>query len=166
MPFFCAMRMMLSLMAGDRAFPWSSDARAGTWHWEEHHNGPKAIVPCQAGCSSRVSGAPGPCPGTPCPRHGQVAVHVEMAAAAQAEQVPCESRLGGEQSVSSPHPTALPGTGGWEAHRALPSPDPRPCQLLHARVLLQRGQLRGAPGPELFRVMGFVSSPCAEGDVL
>lgn len=76
---------------------------------------------------------------------GQIAMHMEMVTAAQEEQVPCESWLGGEQSVSAPHPTALPGHSGWEAHRALPSPDPRPRQLLRDSVLLQRGQLKGGP---------------------
>lgn len=36
-------------------------------------------------------------------------MHVEMVTAVQAEQVSCESRLGREQSISAPHPTALPG---------------------------------------------------------
>lgn len=37
------------------------------------------------------------------------------------------------------------GMGGREACRALPPPAPRPWQLLHAGVSLQRGQLRGDP---------------------
>lgn len=108
----------------------------------------------------------GPAKGTPAQGMGQIAVRVKMITAAQAEQVPCESRQGGEQSVSAPRLTALPGHRGWEAHRALPSPEPRPWQLLHGSVLLQRGQLVLTPGPELFRLVGFASRPCAEGDVL
>lgn len=54
----------------------------------------------------------GPAKGTPAQGMGQIAVHVKMITAAQAERVPCESRQGGEQSISAPHLTALPGHSG------------------------------------------------------
>lgn len=95
---------------------------------------------------------------------GEIAVYAEIVRAAQAEQVPCESRLGGEpsisQSVSCPGHRWVGGTQGT----AIPSS--RAWQLLHDSVLFQRGSLEVIPGPELFRLVAFASSPCAEGDVL
>lgn len=126
MPCFCAMQVVLSLTAGDRASPWSSGTKAGTGHQEEHCSGPQATVPFQDALQESLE-------------HQGPAKRVEMALAAQAEQMPCESRLGGKQSVSAPHPTALPG------RRSGGAPDPGPWQLLRGSALLQRGQLGGEP---------------------
>lgn len=69
----------------------------------------------------------------------------------------------GSQASPKAFPLLTPqpclGTGGWEAHRALPSPVPGPWQLLHDSALFQRGSLKVIPGPELFRLAGFASSP-------